>query len=37
MSLLWTTDAMIAAMNGRPVGEMPEGVSGITIDSRNVG
>ena len=37
MSLLWTTDALIAAMNGRPVGEMPEGVSGITIDSRNVG
>ena len=25
MSLLWTTDAIIAAMNGRPVGEMPEG------------
>jgi UDP-N-acetylmuramoyl-tripeptide--D-alanyl-D-alanine ligase len=36
MSLLWTTDAMIAAMSGRPVGEMPEGVTGITIDSRNV-
>jgi UDP-N-acetylmuramoyl-tripeptide--D-alanyl-D-alanine ligase len=37
MSLLWTTDALIAAMNGRPVGEMPQGVTGITIDSRNVG
>lgn len=36
MSLLWTTDALIAAMNGRPVGDMPEGVTGITIDSRNV-
>ncbi len=36
MSVLWTTDALIAAMNGRPVGDMPEGVAGITIDSRNV-
>ncbi|MCP1199706.1 UDP-N-acetylmuramoylalanyl-D-glutamyl-2,6-diaminopimelate--D-alanyl-D-alanine ligase [Notoacmeibacter sp. MSK16QG-6] len=27
---------MIAAMDGRPVGEMPEGISGISIDSRTV-
>lgn len=36
MSLLWTPAAMVAAMNGRPVGTMPEGISGISIDSRAV-
>ncbi|MGB8818748.1 MAG: UDP-N-acetylmuramoylalanyl-D-glutamyl-2,6-diaminopimelate--D-alanyl-D-alanine ligase [Rhizobiaceae bacterium] len=36
MSFLWTTSDMIAAMNGRPVGDMPEGVTGISIDSRSV-
>ena len=36
MSLLWTSEAMIAAMGGRPVGDMPEGVTGIAIDSRTV-
>ncbi len=36
MTLLWTSRAMIDAMGGRPIGEMPEGVSGITIDSRSV-
>lgn len=36
MSLLWTSQAMIDAMGGRPIGEMPEGVTGITIDSRSV-
>ena len=36
MSLLWTTDALIEAMDGRPVGRMPEGVTGISIDSRTL-
>ncbi len=36
MSLLWTTHDMIAAMNGRPLGDMPEGITGISIDSRAV-
>jgi UDP-N-acetylmuramoyl-tripeptide--D-alanyl-D-alanine ligase len=36
MSLLWTCYDMIAAMGGRPLGDMPEGVKGIAIDSRSV-
>lgn len=36
MNLLWETDAMIAAMNGRPVGDMPEGITGISIDTRTL-
>ena len=34
MSHLWTTESMIAAMGGRPVGDLPEGITGISIDSR---
>jgi UDP-N-acetylmuramoyl-tripeptide--D-alanyl-D-alanine ligase len=37
VSLLWTTDEMIAAMAGRPFGSLPEGISGISIDSRSIG
>ncbi|MDP3527589.1 MAG: UDP-N-acetylmuramoylalanyl-D-glutamyl-2,6-diaminopimelate--D-alanyl-D-alanine ligase [Hoeflea sp.] len=37
MSLLWTSKDMIEAMDGRPLGTMPAGVSGISIDSRTVG
>ncbi|MBU4530002.1 MAG: UDP-N-acetylmuramoylalanyl-D-glutamyl-2,6-diaminopimelate--D-alanyl-D-alanine ligase [Hoeflea sp.] len=37
MSLLWTAKEMIEAMDGRPLGTMPAGVSGISIDSRTVG
>ncbi|MDP2122168.1 MAG: UDP-N-acetylmuramoylalanyl-D-glutamyl-2,6-diaminopimelate--D-alanyl-D-alanine ligase [Hoeflea sp.] len=37
MSLLWTSKDMIEAMDGRPLGTMPVGVSGISIDSRTVG
>ena len=33
---LWKTAAMIEAMAGRPVGAMPEGIGGISIDSRNL-
>ncbi|PWV99253.1 UDP-N-acetylmuramoyl-tripeptide--D-alanyl-D-alanine ligase [Hoeflea marina] len=36
MSFLWTSSDMVAAMNGRPVGMLPEGISGISIDSRSV-
>lgn len=34
--LLWTTADMIEAMAGRPVGIMPAGVTGISIDSRDI-
>jgi UDP-N-acetylmuramoyl-tripeptide--D-alanyl-D-alanine ligase len=34
---LWTMDALIAAMGGRAVGDVPKGVTGITIDSRSAG
>ena len=36
MSALWTTDALIKAMNGRPIGPVPAGITGISIDSRTV-
>jgi UDP-N-acetylmuramoyl-tripeptide--D-alanyl-D-alanine ligase len=34
--LLWTTARMIEAMAGRPMGSMPEGITGISIDSRAI-
>ena len=37
MSLLWTSQDMVEAMDGRPVGAIPAGVNGISIDSRSVG
>jgi UDP-N-acetylmuramoyl-tripeptide--D-alanyl-D-alanine ligase len=37
VSWLWTTQDMIAAMNGRPFGTLPEGITGISIDSRSIG
>ncbi|WP_095086926.1 UDP-N-acetylmuramoylalanyl-D-glutamyl-2,6-diaminopimelate--D-alanyl-D-alanine ligase [Mesorhizobium sophorae] len=36
MSLLWTSEALVAGMDGRPLGPMPEGISGISIDSRSL-
>ena len=36
MSWLWTTEDMIAAMAGRPFGTLPEGITGISIDSRSL-
>ncbi len=33
---LWTSGDMVDAMNGRPVGQLPEGISGISIDSRAI-
>lgn len=37
MSFLWTASDLIAAMHGRPMGNLPEGVTGISIDSRAIG
>lgn len=37
MTWLWTTDDMIAATAGRPFGAPPEGITGISIDSRSIG
>jgi UDP-N-acetylmuramoyl-tripeptide--D-alanyl-D-alanine ligase len=36
MAFLWETADMIAAMNGRPMGQMPLTISGISIDSRAI-
>ncbi|MFN3764792.1 MAG: UDP-N-acetylmuramoylalanyl-D-glutamyl-2,6-diaminopimelate--D-alanyl-D-alanine ligase [Aliihoeflea sp.] len=36
MNLLWTTSDLVAAMAGRPVGTMPDGITGISIDSRTL-
>ncbi|WP_269930396.1 UDP-N-acetylmuramoylalanyl-D-glutamyl-2,6-diaminopimelate--D-alanyl-D-alanine ligase [Aminobacter sp. HY435] len=36
MSHLWTSDALVEATGGRPFGQMPEGISGISIDSRSL-
>ena len=29
MSLLWTAQDLVAAMHGRPLGELPEGITGV--------
>ncbi|NBB50283.1 UDP-N-acetylmuramoylalanyl-D-glutamyl-2,6-diaminopimelate--D-alanyl-D-alanine ligase [Rhizobium sp. CRIBSB] len=36
MTLLWTAREMVTAMGGRPFGNLPEGVTGISIDSRSI-
>jgi UDP-N-acetylmuramoyl-tripeptide--D-alanyl-D-alanine ligase len=36
MSMLWTAEATVEAMGGRPVGNLPGGVPGISIDSRTL-
>ncbi len=36
MSSLWTADALIEAMGGRPIGPMPQTVTGISIDTRSL-
>lgn len=36
MEWLWTSKDLVAAMNGRPIGTLPEGINGISIDSRSV-
>lgn len=34
MTHLWTSDELIGAMDGRPIGDLPAGVTGLSIDSR---
>ena len=36
MSMLWRADLLCSAMGGRPVGAQPEGVTGISIDTRTL-
>lgn len=35
--MLWTIGDLIAATHGRPIGAMPAGITGISIDSRSIG
>ncbi len=34
--ILWKSADMVKAMEGRPVGQLPEGITGISIDSRTL-
>ena len=36
MSFLWEMDELIAAVEGRPMGDLPDGITGISIDSRTL-
>ncbi len=36
MNLLWTSDELVTHMGGRPIGQMPKGATGISIDSRTL-
>jgi UDP-N-acetylmuramoyl-tripeptide--D-alanyl-D-alanine ligase len=36
MSVLWRIEALVGAKGGRPVGVMPDGVSGLSIDTRSL-
>ena len=36
MKWLWTIADLVAAMHGRPIGNLPQGVTGISIDSRAI-
>ena len=36
MTMLWQSQVLCSVMNGRPVGTLPEGISGISIDSRSL-
>nr|WP_281431856.1 UDP-N-acetylmuramoylalanyl-D-glutamyl-2,6-diaminopimelate--D-alanyl-D-alanine ligase [Rhizobium setariae] len=33
---MWTVSELVEAMHGRPTGHMPEGITGISIDSRAI-
>jgi len=37
MSWLWTSQDLATVMAGRPTGPQPEGITGISIDSRSIG
>jgi len=36
MSLLWESDALLQGMKGRPVGVLPAGITGVSIDTRTL-
>lgn len=36
MSHLWTSQALLEATGGRPLGQLPAGISGISIDTRTL-
>jgi UDP-N-acetylmuramoyl-tripeptide--D-alanyl-D-alanine ligase len=36
LTLLWTSRDMVVAMGGRPFGQLPDGITGISIDSRTI-
>ncbi|MGB3813387.1 MAG: UDP-N-acetylmuramoylalanyl-D-glutamyl-2,6-diaminopimelate--D-alanyl-D-alanine ligase [Shinella sp.] len=36
MTWLWTSADLVAAMRGRPIGNLPHGITGISIDSRAI-
>ncbi len=36
MSWLWSGEEMVEAMGGRPLGQLPAGVTGISIDTRSL-
>lgn len=36
MSVLWTAEELVKAAGGRPIGTMPQAVTGISIDSRSL-
>lgn len=36
MTVLWSCADMVVAMHGRPVGSLPSGITGISIDSRSI-
>ena len=36
MSALWTSSDLVAAMRGRAIGALPDGVPGISIDTRSI-
>ncbi len=33
---LWTADEFLAATNGRPIGDLPDAITGVSIDSRSL-
>ena len=35
MTLLWTARDMVVAMGGRPFGQLPDGITGISIERRD--
>ena len=37
MNFLWTSADLVSAMEGRPIGSLPAGITGISIDSRSIG